>query len=92
MLSQTPRAILMRDLRARRREIDPPKPRGRKPDHAKHLALIEAYERAKAKAEWALDRLVIREGYAHRDSLLKAYRRALSQRAPSPDLSEGGGL
>lgn len=81
MLSQTLTAISSRRHRAKLRAITPAKPRGRKPDFAKHARLVAAYEAAKAKGEHALNRLVIREGYASRDSLLKGYRWALKASA-----------
>ncbi len=74
MLSQGTSAIKMRRHRAKLRASTPAQPRGRRTDYDRHRAFVAAVEAAKTKGDWALDRLVIREGYAHRDSLLKGYR------------------
>ena len=66
------------------------KPPGRPVNYAKHQQLVTAFEAAKAKGDYALDRLVIREGYASRDSLTKAYKlakAALTRRVSEADRS-----
>lgn len=75
-LSENPRAILMRRLRARRRENSPRKAAGRKTDYSRLEALVAAYEAAEAIGDYRIERLRIREEYVSRDSLRKGYLRA----------------
>ena len=74
MLSQNPSAVRMRRHRARLRAEAPKRPRGRHVDLNRHVAFIAAYEAAESKGDYALDRLMIREGYATRKSLRGGYR------------------
>lgn len=74
MLSQNPSAIRMRRHRARIRSEALRRPRGRHVDLGRHVAFIAAYDAAESKGAYALDRLMIREGYATRKSLRNGYR------------------
>ena len=89
MLSQSPSAIKMRRFRANHPRTTPYKTRGRRPNLDKHRALIVAVEKVMARRFGSLSILACDLGYAHSDSLIKAYKFALlTLSAPAERSSE----